>query len=165
MTGGDAALFVELLDTFLTDADQYLGELDAAVAAGDHAALQRPAHSLKSNALNVGATRLAELSRSLEQEARGRIGHRRRRSGRGGAGGARRSCATRSHRSGGGGRWRLTARLVGRVLIVDDGEMNRKVLRAALERGGARHRAGGRTDGRRSRCWRIGRSTSCCSTL
>ncbi len=70
MTGGDAALFIELLDTFLTDADQYLGELDAAVAAGDHAALQRPAHSLKSNALNVGATRLAELSRSLEQEAR-----------------------------------------------------------------------------------------------
>jgi HPt (histidine-containing phosphotransfer) domain-containing protein len=70
MTGGDATLFVELLDTFLTDADQYLGELDAAVAAGDHAALQRPAHSLKSNAMNVGATRLAELSRSLELEAR-----------------------------------------------------------------------------------------------
>ena len=61
LTGGDAMLFVELLDTFLSDADQYLGELDAAVAAGDHAALQRPAHSLKSNALNVGATRLAEL--------------------------------------------------------------------------------------------------------
>jgi HPt (histidine-containing phosphotransfer) domain-containing protein len=70
MTGGDATLFVELLDTFLTDADQYLGELDAALTAGDHAALQRPAHSLKSNALNVGATRLAELSRSLELEAR-----------------------------------------------------------------------------------------------
>lgn len=70
MTGGDAALFVELLDTFLTDADQYLGELEAAVAADDHAALQRPAHSLKSNALNVGATRLAELSRALELEAR-----------------------------------------------------------------------------------------------
>lgn len=70
MTGGDAVLFVELLDTFLTDADQYLGELDAAVAAGDHAALQRPAHSLKSNAMSVGATRLAELSRALEAEAR-----------------------------------------------------------------------------------------------
>lgn len=70
MTGGDAALFVELLDTFLTDADQYLGELDAAVEAGDHAALQRPAHSLKSNALNVGATRLAELSRAIEMDAR-----------------------------------------------------------------------------------------------
>ena len=44
--------------------------VDAAVAAGDHAALQRPAHSLKSNAMSVGATRLAELSRSLEMEAR-----------------------------------------------------------------------------------------------
>lgn len=71
MTGGDAALFVELLDTFLTDADQYLGELDAAVAADDDAALQRPAHSLKSNALSVGATRLAELSRAIEVDARG----------------------------------------------------------------------------------------------
>lgn len=71
MTGGDATLFVELLDTFLTDADQYLRELDAAVAAGDHAALLRPAHSLKSNALNVGATRLAELSRAIEMDARG----------------------------------------------------------------------------------------------
>jgi HPt (histidine-containing phosphotransfer) domain-containing protein len=70
MTGGDAALFVELLDTFLTDADQFLGELDAAVTADDHAALQRPAHSLKSNALNVGATRLAELSRAIEMDAR-----------------------------------------------------------------------------------------------
>ena len=70
MTGGDAALFVELLDTFLTDADQYLGELHAAVAADDPAALQRPAHSLKSNAMSVGATRLAELSRSLETDAR-----------------------------------------------------------------------------------------------
>lgn len=70
MTGGDATLFVELLDTFLTDADQYLGELDDALLTGDHAALQRPAHSLKSNAMNVGATRLAELSRSLEMDAR-----------------------------------------------------------------------------------------------
>lgn len=70
MTGGDAALFVELLDTFLTDADQYLGELGAAIAAGDHAALQRPAHSLKSNAMSIGATRLAGLSRELEADAR-----------------------------------------------------------------------------------------------
>ncbi|HEY6608890.1 MAG TPA: Hpt domain-containing protein [Candidatus Limnocylindria bacterium] len=71
MAGGDASLFVELLDSFLADADQYATELDAAIAAHDDAALVRPAHSLKSNAMNVGATRLAELCRALELDARG----------------------------------------------------------------------------------------------
>ncbi|HEY8170666.1 MAG TPA: Hpt domain-containing protein [Candidatus Limnocylindria bacterium] len=71
MAGGDASLLVELLDSFIADADQYATELDAAIAAGDDAALVRPAHSLKSNAMNVGATRLAELSRALELDARG----------------------------------------------------------------------------------------------
>lgn len=70
MAGGDPALLGELLADFSTDADQYAAELDAAVAGGDDAALVRPAHSLKSNALNVGATRLAELCRSLEADAR-----------------------------------------------------------------------------------------------
>ena len=41
------------------------------MAEDDQAALQRPAHSLKSNAMSVGATRLADLSRSLEADARG----------------------------------------------------------------------------------------------
>lgn len=70
MAGGDADLYVELLDTFLTDATQYAAELDAAAAGADDAALVRPAHSLKSNAMNVGATRLADLCRSLEADAR-----------------------------------------------------------------------------------------------
>jgi HPt (histidine-containing phosphotransfer) domain-containing protein len=70
MAGGDPTLLGELLTDFSTDADQYAAELDAAVEAGDDAALVRPAHSLKSNALNVGATRLAELCRSLEADAR-----------------------------------------------------------------------------------------------
>ncbi len=70
MAGGDPALLGELLADFSTDADQYASELDAAVAAGEDAALVRPAHSLKSNALNVGAARLAELCRSLEGDAR-----------------------------------------------------------------------------------------------
>jgi HPt (histidine-containing phosphotransfer) domain-containing protein len=70
MAGGDPALLGELLADFATDADQYAAELDAAVAAGDDDGLVRPAHSLKSNALNVGASYLAELCRSLEAEAR-----------------------------------------------------------------------------------------------
>jgi HPt (histidine-containing phosphotransfer) domain-containing protein len=71
MTGGDPTLFGELLDTFLSDAEQYLGELEAAASSGDPAAaFVRPAHSLKSNAMSVGATRLAELCRGLEADAK-----------------------------------------------------------------------------------------------
>lgn len=67
MTGGDAGLYVELLDTFLTDADLYGAELRSAT---DAATLARAAHSLKSNAMTVGATELAAECRSLEGDAR-----------------------------------------------------------------------------------------------
>ncbi|MDQ2674403.1 MAG: Hpt domain-containing protein [Chloroflexota bacterium] len=74
MTGGDATLYVELLDTFLSDADLYLGELRA---AADATALARAAHSLKSNAMTVGATELAARCRELEADARaGDVGDR-----------------------------------------------------------------------------------------
>ena len=36
----------------------------------DAAAIQRPAHSLKTNSLNVGATVLADLTKALELDAR-----------------------------------------------------------------------------------------------
>jgi len=65
LTGGDPTLYAELLDAFLTDADQYLAELET---APDSAALRRAAHSLKSNAMNVGATSLAELCQALEAD-------------------------------------------------------------------------------------------------
>jgi HPt (histidine-containing phosphotransfer) domain-containing protein len=70
ITGGDAAFVDELVDTFLSDADSQLAALRAAVTAGDDAAIQRPAHSLKTNSLNVGATVLADLTRALEIDAR-----------------------------------------------------------------------------------------------
>jgi HPt (histidine-containing phosphotransfer) domain-containing protein len=70
VTGGDRAFLAELIDTFLTDAVGMMAEMDAAVDAGDDAAIVRPAHSLKSNALSFGATRLAELSRAVEADAR-----------------------------------------------------------------------------------------------
>lgn len=73
MTGGDPTFMAELIDTFASDAVAMLGELDAAVGAGDDAALMRPAHSLKSNAATFGATALAELCRALEADARGGV--------------------------------------------------------------------------------------------
>lgn len=66
LTGDDPTLYADLLDAFLTDADQYLAELES---PADSSALRRAAHSLKSNAMNVGATPLAELCRALEYDA------------------------------------------------------------------------------------------------
>ena len=70
ITGGDEAFLDDLVQTFLGDADDQLAALRAAAAEGSVDALVRPSHSLKSSAANVGATRLSELSRALEADAR-----------------------------------------------------------------------------------------------
>jgi HPt (histidine-containing phosphotransfer) domain-containing protein len=72
MTGDDQAFVDDLVDTYLEDAVEQLAALDAAIDGGDPAALTRPAHSLKSSSLNVGALDLGKLS--LELEERGRAG-------------------------------------------------------------------------------------------
>jgi HPt (histidine-containing phosphotransfer) domain-containing protein len=70
ITGGDQAFVDELVDTFLEDATAQLEALRAASASRDVGAVVRPAHSLKSNSVNVGATVLAEQGRALEADAR-----------------------------------------------------------------------------------------------
>jgi len=70
ITGGDVAFVDELVDTFLDDATTQLDALRAAAKAGDAGAAVRPAHSLKSNSVNVGATVLADLCRSIETDGR-----------------------------------------------------------------------------------------------
>ncbi|HEX2470951.1 MAG TPA: Hpt domain-containing protein [Candidatus Limnocylindrales bacterium] len=70
ITGDDVAFVDELVDTFLDDAATQLDALRLAAETGDIAAAIRPAHSLKSNSLNVGATALADLSRSIEADGR-----------------------------------------------------------------------------------------------
>ena len=70
MTGGDQEFVDELVDTYLTEGDRLVGDLVAAAAAGDIAALVLPAHSMKSSSLNVGALELGELCRLLETDAR-----------------------------------------------------------------------------------------------
>ena len=75
MTGGDLAFVDELVDTYLDDGREQVAALEAAAAAGEIDALVRPAHSLKTNSLNVGASELGELCRALEADARtGTIG-------------------------------------------------------------------------------------------
>lgn len=70
ITGDDVAFVDELVDTFIEDASTQLDALRLAAESGDIEAAVRPAHSLKSNSLNVGATALADLSRSIEMDAR-----------------------------------------------------------------------------------------------
>jgi HPt (histidine-containing phosphotransfer) domain-containing protein len=68
--GGDRGFVVELIETFLTDSAQEVDAVVSAVAAGDAAALVRPAHTLKSSSATVGAHRLAAAARALEVAGR-----------------------------------------------------------------------------------------------
>jgi HPt (histidine-containing phosphotransfer) domain-containing protein len=70
MTGGEMDFVDELVDTFLEDGDRQIGALQAAVAGGDVDSLVRPAHSLKSGSLNVGAMHLGGLCQEIEEAAR-----------------------------------------------------------------------------------------------
>ena len=70
MTGGEMDFVDELVDTFLEDGRNQVDALQAALAGGEAEALVRPAHSLKTGSLSVGALRLGELCRALEEDAR-----------------------------------------------------------------------------------------------
>jgi HPt (histidine-containing phosphotransfer) domain-containing protein len=70
MTGGDRAFVEELVDTYVEEGDRLVADLIAAASAGAVPDLVRPAHSLKSSSLNVGALELGELCRRLEEDAR-----------------------------------------------------------------------------------------------
>lgn len=61
-----ADFVVELVETFAVEAPQILAELRTSHAAGQADAFRRAAHSLKSNSNTFGASRLAEMARSLE---------------------------------------------------------------------------------------------------
>jgi HPt (histidine-containing phosphotransfer) domain-containing protein len=70
MTGDDPEFVGELVDTFLADAPTQLAAMRRATEAGSAEDLVRPANTLKGNALNMGATSLAELCRQIEELAR-----------------------------------------------------------------------------------------------
>lgn len=64
------ALLPQLLRTYLTQAPQQLGAMNAALAAGDVAALGGVAHSLKSASYSIGARRIGDLCAAIEAAAR-----------------------------------------------------------------------------------------------
>ncbi len=70
MVGDDRDFLGELIDTYLEDSPRQLEAMREAVGEGDVSALVRPAHTLKSNSRNLGATALADLCADLEAGAR-----------------------------------------------------------------------------------------------
>jgi HPt (histidine-containing phosphotransfer) domain-containing protein len=66
----DPATLMELLDAFLDDSPRLIEQMRLGMAAGDIQGVQRAAHSLKSNSLSFGGSRLADASRELEMIAK-----------------------------------------------------------------------------------------------
>lgn len=61
-----AEFVAELVGTFAEEAPQILAEMRSAHGAGAAERFRRAAHSLKSNSNTFGATRLADMARTLE---------------------------------------------------------------------------------------------------
>lgn len=64
---GSAGILKKLIGIFLVSAPEFVIKIEAAIQAGDHVGLVRTAHSLRSSAANVGAEKLFEICRLLEE--------------------------------------------------------------------------------------------------
>lgn len=72
--GGDEEFVKELVAAYLAESPGYLDALATAAAAGDPAAVVRPAHTVKSSSAALGALRLAATCKQVEFAAReGRV--------------------------------------------------------------------------------------------
>lgn len=67
---GGPDLLKELIELFCTDAPSQMADLADAVSQGDASRVASVAHSLKSSCANLGAMRLAELTKELETAGR-----------------------------------------------------------------------------------------------
>jgi HPt (histidine-containing phosphotransfer) domain-containing protein len=69
-TGDDEAFMRELVETYVDEGRASIAGLLAAAAAGDAAAIVRPAHTLKSTSASLGAMRLSAICREIEAAGR-----------------------------------------------------------------------------------------------
>ena len=70
VVGDDPADLIDIISSFLEEAPTLLQAMTQAADAADLATVHRLAHSLKSNARDLGASRLGELCQALENELR-----------------------------------------------------------------------------------------------
>jgi len=69
---GGESLFEELVALFVADAARLVGEIEAALEAGDARRLERCAHTLKSSSASLGAAAMSTLCFELEKRGRER---------------------------------------------------------------------------------------------
>ncbi len=62
--------FSLLIDTFVTDSETRLQTLSDLVMGTDADAIRREAHSLKGSSSNIGATKMTDLCKSLEDQGK-----------------------------------------------------------------------------------------------
>lgn len=76
---GEGMFFAELVDEFLTLAEEMIGQIEAACRSGDAPGYRGATHTLKGAGLNIGARALGEHCRWMEKrtpEAGGEATHR-----------------------------------------------------------------------------------------
>ncbi|GAB4490779.1 MAG: hypothetical protein OHK0031_14060 [Anaerolineales bacterium] len=68
MMGDEADAFIaDIIDTYLSNSSQLVGDIETCHASGDLATFARAAHTFKSNSAMFGAQSLAGLALQLEQ--------------------------------------------------------------------------------------------------
>jgi CheY-like chemotaxis protein len=67
ITDGDLAFEQELIESFLSDTERHVADLESAVEETDGERLKLQAHAIKGSGANAGAGRLAEIAGRLEQ--------------------------------------------------------------------------------------------------
>ena len=135
MVGNDPDFVDELVNDYLAEAPRLAAAVRAALDAGDADGIVLPAHTLKGTSANLGGVRVAGIAQRIEE--RGRAGD------LDGVDAMSRGPRGRAHRAD--GRVRAGASCPvgepltspgaesGRVLVVEDGAVNRKALTRALE--------------------------------
>ena len=71
ITDGDEAFERELIESFLTDMEERLGDLESALGEGNTEEVMRQVHSIKGSSANAGAKGLQEIARRMEQTGAG----------------------------------------------------------------------------------------------
>ncbi|MGZ0019987.1 Hpt domain-containing protein [Nitrosomonas sp. wSCUT-2] len=64
---GNTGFLKRLVNIFLASTPDFVKNIETAIQAGDRAELVRGVHSLRSSAANVGAEKLSEICRLLEE--------------------------------------------------------------------------------------------------
>lgn len=68
LSEGDEAFELELLQTFIEDAEERLRQVDIALATADSLKLKQQAHQLRGASAGVGVVSMQLLARRLEQD-------------------------------------------------------------------------------------------------